>query len=238
MITSINEFRNHKINENQENGLAKKISDLIEKNKNNGVAELKSKTKNSIIISLLGNLESQLNANNAVLKKLEKLSKNSDNKKVVERSFKTVEKQSNSVLDSIKEIKNTLITKSVKEGLGDAVAKFKAKVNAIKDRISTFLDKCKEEIKKVKEDLASLKVATNENYDEFDWEDYDNTDLSGPSWDMECKKLIEEFMLSVNKTINVLDFKTKLEALDSLKYLFNQNIEAEKNKVYKNHTNN
>ena len=52
----------------------------------------------------------------------------------------------------------------------------------------------------------SLNVNENsvEKIDEaaFDWEDFMDTDLSGPGWQMRCKELIEEFKKDLDKELN------------------------------------
>ena len=36
----------------------------------------------------------------------------------------------------------------------------------------------------------------------FDWEDFTDTDLSGPGWQIRCKELIEEFKKDLDKELD------------------------------------
>ena len=66
--------------------------------------------------------------------------------------------------------------------------------------------------------------------EEFDWEDFMDTDLSGPGWEMRCEELIEEFVKDLNKELKkgTAPDSERKGALKALEILFKQQIEEAK----------
>lgn len=68
----------------------------------------------------------------------------------------------------------------------------------------------------------------------FDWENYDDTDLSGPGWEMSCEELITNFVEVLKKQIpgdTALDKANRKEALLALGTLFKQQLDEARKTV-------
>jgi hypothetical protein len=62
---------------------------------------------------------------------------------------------------------------------------------------------------------------------QFDWQDFDNTDLSGPSWDSKCEDFVNEFKSVMSKEMPAHTYSRgeRKKALSSLLTLFKQQID-------------
>lgn len=63
---------------------------------------------------------------------------------------------------------------------------------------------------------------------QFDWQDFDDTDLSGPSWDSKCGDFVEEFKSVMNKEMPAHTYSKgeRKQALRALLTLFKQQIDG------------
>lgn len=66
----------------------------------------------------------------------------------------------------------------------------------------------------------------------FDFEDWDNTDLAGPGWEMRCEELVDEFSVQVTNNIPN-NFGEQITALDALLILFQNQIDEAKKRIGK-----